>query len=74
MKPRILSKPLLITALILPLVLFQGIPEQIPDFVNAFYLGVPGTVWATSGWFVLMILLSWHFGKSNTDYLGEDQA
>lgn len=74
MKPHIAYKPILITALILPLVLLQGLPQYTPSFISTSYLGVPGTVWATSFWFITMVVLSWYFGKNNTDYLNEDEA
>lgn len=74
MKPSILTIPIICVALLMPLVIFQGVPNSTPQWLLALYGGVPGTVWATTAWFVVMVLLTWYVGKSNTDYLGGDKS
>ena len=72
MNKSLFTKPILITILILPLVIFQGAPQLMPSALESLYFGVPGTVWATCIWFAVMMIMAWIFGRSNTDYTGEE--
>lgn len=72
MKPSILTIPIICLLLMTPLVFFQGIPSTTPEWLTREFGGVPGTVWATTAWFVAMVLLTWYVGKANTDHLGEE--
>lgn len=57
----------LIIVLTLPLILLQGLPALAPAWLATRALGVPATVWATVGWFLLFILLSWRFSGDAGD-------
>jgi len=72
MKASIFTIPIICVILITPLVIFQGKPDALPQFLTKTYMGIPGTVLATTLWFVSMILLTWYVGKVNADHLGEE--
>ena len=72
MQLSLLKIPIICVILIAPLVVFQGKPETTPDFLTTTYMGVPGTVLATTAWFFASVFLTWYVGKMNVDHLDED--
>jgi uncharacterized BrkB/YihY/UPF0761 family membrane protein len=73
MKPSIFTVPIVCVILIAPLVLFQGKPETLPNWLTEYYMGIPGTVMATTLWFIATILLTWYVGTANADHLSEEE-
>jgi hypothetical protein len=53
----------IVLAVLAPLVAIQAVPGLAPAWMGQRWAGVPGTVLATTAWFVIMMLLSAVFAR-----------